>query len=301
MFTGTRDSGTGQTGAFQLSLFEEQNLAEITHPDRPGERLIVCRNPNMTEERRHRRESLLRATERELDQVIAATQRERRPFRGSEKIGLRVGLLVNKRKVAKHFVLEITEDSFTYHRNEVSITTEAMLDGFYVVRTNVSVEALAAEEAVLAYKRLDGVERAFRAFNSDLDLRPIRHWKGDRVRAHLLLRMLAYYVQWHIADRAAPILFKDHDRLGAAASRSSPVAPAVRSPSALAKVRRQRTDSGDPVHSLPTLLADLATVAINMIQPARPGSPPFRMITTPTKLQQNAFELLGVDPRLGVT
>lgn len=293
--------GLVRTGAFQLSLFEEQDLAEITHPDRPGERLIICRNPNMTEQRRRGREELLRATEGELDRIVAATKRERRPLRGGEKIGLRVGRVINKRKVAKHFVLEITGDSFTYHRNEVSIQTESILDGFYVVRTNVPAETLPADQAVLAYKRLDGVERAFRAFNSELDLRPIRHWTADRVRAHLFLRMLSYYVQWHLTDRAAPILFKDDDRPGAAAARSSPVAPATRSPSALRKVRRKRTSLGQPVHSLETLLADLATVAVNTIQPPRPGSPSFRMITTPTELQRAAFELLGVDPRLGIT
>lgn len=221
-------------------------------------------------------------------------------LRGSEKIGLRVGRVINKRKMAKHFVLEITEDSFAHRRNEVSIATEAILDGFYVVRTNVPAEALRAEDAVLAYKRLDGVERAFRAFNSDLDLRPIRHWKEQRARAHLLLRMLAYYVQWHMAERVAPILFKDHDLATAAAARHSPVAPATRSPGALTKVRRKRTDGGQPVHSFTSLLVDLATVAVNTVQPSRPGAPPFRMMTTPTETQRHAFDLLGVDPRLGV-
>jgi Transposase DDE domain len=290
-----------RTGAFQLSLFEEQDLAEISHPDRPGERLIVCRNPNMTEVRRRRREDLLRATERELDRIVAATKRKRSPLRESEKIGLRVGRVIDRRKMAKHFVLEIAEDSFAYHRNEIAITTEAMLDGFYVVRTNVPAEQLTSEQAVLAYKRLDGVERAFRGFNSDLDLRPIWHRKEDRVRAHLLLCMLAYYAQWHMADRAAPILFKDHDPLGAAAVRPSPVAPATRSPAALAKTRRKRTESGHPVHSLATLLADLATVAVNTIQPSGVGTTPFRMVTVPTELQRYAFELLGVDPRFGVS
>jgi Transposase DDE domain len=289
-----------RTGAFQLSLFEEQDLAEISHPDRPGERLIVCRSPNMTEMRRHKREELLRATERELDRIVVATRRERSPLRGSEKIGLRVGRVINRHKMGKHFLLEITDASFAYQRNETSIETEARLDGFYVVRTNVPKKELTAEQAVLAYKRLDGVERAFRGFNSDLDLRPIGHRKEDRVRAHLLLCMLAYYVHWHMANRLAPMLFKDHDRQAAAAARRSPVAPATRSPAALDKARRKRDGSGQPVHSLASLLADLATLAVNTIQPSAPGAAPFRMVTVPTDLQRHAFELLGVDPRLGV-
>jgi hypothetical protein len=287
-------------GAIQLSLFDERDLVEISHPDYEGERLIVCRNPHMAADRRRTRGELLAATERDLDRIVAATRRERRPLRGKDRIGLRVGRIINHYKVAKHFELEITEDSFRYRRKEDRIAEEAALDGLYVLRTNVPKEQLTAEGAVAAYKRLDSVERAFRGFNSDLDVRPIHHRREDRVRAHFLLCMLAYYVMWHMETRLAPLLFKDHDRAGAEEARSSPVASAVRSEAALAKARRKRTESGQPVHSLATLLRDLATVAVNRVQPTDPASPSFDVVTRPTDLQSNAFALLKVIPRLGL-
>lgn len=286
-------------GAIQLSLFDERGLVEISHPDYESERLIVCRNPHMAAERRRTRDELLAATERELDRVVAATGRERRPLRGKDKIGLRVGRIINHYKVAKHFELDISDDAFMYRRKEERIAEEAALDGLYVLRTSVPKEELTAEGAVAAYKRLDSVERAFRGFNSDLDVRPIYHRREDRVKAHFLLCMLAYYVMWHMETRLAPMLFKDHDRAGAEAARTSPVASAVRSQAALAKARRKRTTSGQPVHSLATLLRDLATIAVNRVQPAGPVSPSFDVITRSTDLQRQAFTLLRVNPRLG--
>jgi len=193
----------------------------------------------------------------------------------------------------------VREDSFSYRRNEAKIAEEAALDGFYVVHTRVPQEVLSAEQAVAVYKRLDGVERAFRAFNSDLDVRPIHHRREDRVRAHLLACMLSYYVVWHMADRLAPILFKDDDRAAAEAKRTSPVESAQRSDSALTKARTKRNDAGQPVHSFATLLKDLSTVVVNRIQPGQLGSASFQVITAPTDSQRRAFELLGVSHRFG--
>jgi Transposase DDE domain len=287
-----------QAGALQPSLFEEQNLFQISHPDYPGERLVCCRNPALAEERAAKRQALLAATETGLDKITAATRRPQRPLRGKDKIALRVGKVLNRYKVGKHFTVEIGEDSFAFTRNTDQIAAEAALDGIYVLRTSLPEQTLTHHDVVLRYKGLEDVERFFRALNSELDVRPIRHRLADRVRAHLFLRMLSYYLSWHLKQRLAPILFQDHDKDQARAKRANPVAPAERSTPALAKASRKRTEEGQPVHSFTSLLADLGTICANHIQPAH-DMPSFTMITTPTALQRRAFELLGVTHRLG--
>ena len=287
-------------GALQLSFFDEVDLAEITHPDYPGERLVACKNPFLQAERARKREALLTATEADLAKIAAATQRERRPLRGREAIALRADRVLRRRKVAKHFTTTISDDHFSYARNEDSITAEAALDGIYVLRTTVTEGDLGSGEIVSSYKALAQVERAFRAFNTDLDIRPIRHRTEERVRAHVFLRMISYYISWHLHARLAPLLFTDDDKPTADAARPSPVAPAARSPRALAKAAAKRTPGDLPVHSLDSLLADLATICLNQIQPTDPTLPGFRLVTTPTLLQRHALDLLGVSHRLGV-
>jgi hypothetical protein len=286
-------------GALQLSLFDEADLAEITHPDYPGERLVACKNPFLEAERARKRESLLQATEAGLAKIAAACARERRPLRGKEAITLRADRVLRRRKVGKHFSLDIGEDHLSYPRNQDSIAAEAALDGIYVLRTSAGASDLDSSDVVSSYKALAQVERAFRAFNTDLDIRPIRHRTEQRVRAHVFLRMLSYYITWHMQARLAPILFTDDDKATAEAARPSPVAPAVRSPHALAKATAKRTPADLPVHSFATLLTDLATICLNQIQPADPALPPFRLTTTPTALQRQALDLLGVSHRLG--
>jgi len=287
-----------EADAIQLSLFDEHNLFQITHPDYPGERLVCCRNPALAAERARKRDELLAATETELDKIAAATHRQRRTLRGKDTIGLRVGKVVNKFKMAKHFSITITEDSFTFARNQDGITAEAALDGIYVLRTSLPEPTLASHDVVLRYKGLEDVERFFRTLNSELDVRPIRHRLTDRVRAHMFLRMLSYYIGWHMKQALAPILFRDNDKPAAAAKRTDPVAAAQRSDQALKKAARKRTDDGVPVHSFTSLLADLATICANHIQPAD-DMPAFTMITTPTPLQRQAFELLDLSHRHG--
>jgi transposase len=284
-----------QDGTLQLSLFDQQDLAEILSEDYPGERLIVCRNPLLGEERARKREALLKATEQKLDLIVAATARAKRALRGQAKIALRVARVLNQFKVAKHFELEITAERFTYQRNAERIAAESALDGLYVIRTSVSKETLNATETVRAYKDLASVERAFRSFKSiDLKVRPIYHHLAKRVRAHVFLCMLAYYVQWHMRERLAPLLFDEDDAAGAQAARSSIVAPAQPSPSSARKAGTKRTAQGHPVHSFRTLLDDLATIVKNRIQPTLAGAIAFDQITRPTPLQQRAFDLLGV-------
>jgi hypothetical protein len=289
-----------QAGALQPSLFDEQNLFQISHPDYPGERLVCCRNPALADERAHRRQALLAATQTGLENIAAATRRPQRPLRGKDKIALRVGKVLNRYKVGKHFTIEIGEDSFTFTLNTDRIAAEAALDGIYVLRTSLPEHALSRDDVVLRYKGLEDVERFFRTLNSELDVRPIRHRLADRVRAHLLLRMLSYYIGWHLKQRLAPILFHDHAKGQARTKRANPVAAAERSNPALAKASRKRTEDGLPVHSFTSLLADLGTICANHIQPTD-DMPLFTMITTPTALQQQAFELLGVTHRLGYT
>ena len=287
-------------GDLQLTLFDVQDLAEITSPDFPGERLVACMNPFLEAERARKRESLLTATEADLAKIAAACARARRPLRGNDKIAVRANRVLSRRKVAKHFTVEITDDSIRYARDQDSIAAEAKLDGIYVVRTSVGPGDLDSGEVVSSYKALAQVERAFRAFNTDLDIRPIRHRTEDRVRAHVFLRMLSYYLSWHLQARLAPILFTDDDKPAAQAARTSPVAPAARSPRAQAKAATKHTPAAQPVHSFATLLSDLGTICLNTIAPADPALPGFRLVTTPTALQRQAFELLGVSHRLGV-
>jgi transposase len=285
-----------ESKAGQLSLLDERDLVEMEHPDFPGERLVVCHNPLLEEERARKRQDLLAATERELNKIVAATQRVRRPLRGQNHIGLRVGKVLGRYKMAKHFTLEIGDASFRFERKQQQIEEEKNLDGFYVIRTNVATEQLSGPQVVESYKRLCHVERAFRCMKTvDLEVRPIYHWTANRVRAHLLLCMLAYYVEWHMREKLAPLLFQDHDRAGAQAERQSPVSPAERSPAAVRKARRKQTDDGLPVHSFATLLRDLATICLNHITPTLPNIPAFDLLTRPTELQQRAFQLLGVN------
>ena len=287
-------------GDLQLTLFDVQDLAEITSPDFPGERLIACKNPFLEAERARKRESLLKATEADLAKIAAACARARAPLRGQDKIAVRANRVLSRRKVAKHFTVEITDDSIRYARDHDSITAEQQLDGIYVLRTSVGPGDLDSGEVVASYKALAQVERAFRAFNTDLDIRPIRHRTEGRVRAHVFLRMLSYYLTWHMNDRLAPVLFTDDDKPAASAARTSPVAPAARSPRALAKAATKHAPGDLPVHSFATLLTDLATICLNTIAPADPALPGFRLVTTPAALQRQAFELLGVSHRLGV-
>jgi Transposase DDE domain len=288
-------------GDLQLTLFDTQDLAEISSPDFPGERLVACKNPFLEAERTRKRESLLAATQADLGKIAAACARARRPLRGRDKIAVRADRVLARRKVAKHFTVEITDDSITYARDQDSIAAEAKLDGIYVVRTSVTATDLDSTEVISSYKALAQVERAFRAFNTDLDIRPIRHRTEDRVRAHVFLRMISYYITWHMQARLAPLLFTDDDKQTAHATRTSPVAPAIRSPRALAKAATKQTPGDLPVHSFATLLSDLGTICLNTIAPADPALPGFRLVTTPTALQRQAFELLGVSHRLGVT
>jgi DDE family transposase len=288
-----------EAGALQLSLFDEQDLVEIDSPDFPGERLVCCHNPVLAADRGRKRGELLAATEKELAPIAAATRRERRPLRGKDTIALRVGKVINHYKMAKHFTLEITDESFTFSRNTAAIAAEAALDGIYVLRTSLPAGTLPTDDVVLRYKGLEDVERFFRTLNSELDVRPIRHRLADRVRAHMFLRMLSYYLIWHMKQVLAPILFQDNDNLAAAAKRANPVAAAQRSDDALAKAARKRTTQDTPVHSFTSLLADLATICANHIQPTD-DMPAFTMTTTPTPLQQRAFELLSVSHRHGL-
>jgi hypothetical protein len=282
-------------GPLQLSLFDNRDLAEIASPDYPGERLIACRNPLLAAERRRKREALLAATERDLERIRLAVERRRAPLHGAAAIGLAVGAVLDKHKMAKHYDLTITDASFAWRRKDASIAAEARLDGIYVIRTNVPKAELTAEETVGAYKSLSRVEHAFRSLKTvDLEIRPIFHWTAPRVRAHVLLCMLAYYVEFHMRQRLAPILFDDHDRAAAAAQRKSIVAPAQRSPAATRKAASHHTDDGWPVHSFRTLLDDLATLCLNKV--SLPSNPKYRfdLPTKPTPLQAHAFELLGV-------
>jgi hypothetical protein len=288
-----------EAGAIQLSLFDTQDLFEITHPEYPRERLVACKNPLLALERTRKRLSLLSSTEAELQKIGAAVTRERRPLRGKDKIALRVGKVINHYKMAKHFLIEIEDDAFSFHRDEEKIAAEAALDGIYVLRTSLAKEALEEPEVVSSYKALENVERAFRGFNTDLDIRPIRHRTEERVRAHVFLRMLSYYVSFHMQAQLSPMLFKDDDTQAAVATRTSPVAPALRSERALSKIATKRTEEGEPVHSFASLLKDLATIVASHVQPNDTDLPAFTVITTPTPLQRRAFELLGISHRLG--
>jgi transposase len=284
-----------EKGAIQLSLFDEMDLMEIQDSDYPGERLVVCRNPLLARERKRKRQELLEATEKHLDKIVAATQRNKQTLKGKENIGIRVGKVIGRYKMGKHYAITITDTEFAYERRQESIDAEAVLDGIYVIRTSVAENRLGATEVVQAYKSLSQVERAFRSYKSiDLKVRPIYHWLSDRVRSHVFLCMLAYYVEWHMRASLAPLLFDDEDKQGAQALRSSVVAPAQRSVSAQKKDYSKRTADDLPVHSFQTLLDDLGTIVRNTIKPKLKGTTAFEKTTIPTRLQQRALDLLGM-------
>jgi len=285
-----------QGGALQLSLFDQHDLAEIQHASYPGERLIACRNPLLAEERSRKRNELLEATEQQLQKIVAATQRKKRPLRGRKEIGLAVGKILGRYKMGKHFSLFIEEDGFRCERKQANIEREAALDGIYVIRTSVPTETLSSEKVVGCYKRLSDVERAFRSLKSvDLKIRPIYHHLTERVKAHVFLCMLSYYVEWHMRQALAPMLFDDDDPQAAEAARSSIVSPAARSPKAQSKDDSKRTADGLPVHSFQTLLKDLATLTRNEV---RVGEQTLPMLATPTPVQQKALQLLQVSAGL---
>ncbi|SRR5712692_4396435 len=283
-----------ETGAIQLSLFDQKDLLEISAPEYPNERLIVCRNPLLADERRRKREELLQSTEKQLEKIRQATQRERRPLTAIGEISMRVGRVAQRFKMKKHFLLEIQQGQFEYRRNEESIAAESALDGFYVIRTSLAQATMEATQVVASYKQLSRAERAFRSIKTvDLRIRPIFHRRADRVRAHVFLCMLAFHVEWHMRRALAPILFDDDAPELGQARRTSIVAPAKRSERAEAKALTKTTQDGTPVHSFQSLLRDLATIVKNRIQPENSSST-FDMCTRPTALQQHAFDLLGV-------
>jgi hypothetical protein len=280
-------------GPLQLSLFDDRDMAEIASPDYPGERLVVCRNPDLAVERTRKREELMAATERDLAKIAAAVVRQRKPLRGQDAIGLAVGGVLGRRKMAKHFRLTITPTSFTFEREGQSIAREAALDGIYVLRTSLPADTLDAAGTVLAYKSLAQVERAFRTLKTvELEVRPIHHRLAGRVRAHVFLCMLAYYVIWHMRRALAPMLFDDHDRPAAATARPSPVAAAKVSTAAATKAATKRTSDGSPVHSFKTLLQDLATLTRNSVRFG--DALPAIVLARPTQIQQRAFDCLAI-------
>src|ERR1700757_3128831 len=286
-------------GPLQPSLFDGRDMAEITSPDYPGERLVVCKNPLLGEERARKRAELLAVTEKELDRIAARVQRARSPLRGGAAIGQAVGAVLGRRHMAKHFQISITDDTFGFAQNPLSIAAEAALDGIYVIRTNLPAAHSDAAATVLAYKSLSGVEHAFRSLKTvDLELRPVFHWTAPRVRAHVLLCMLAYYLQWHMRQSLAPMLFDEPDPAAREAQRTSPVAKAEPSPAAQRKTARKRTDPADgeplPVHSFRTLLGDLATLTRNVVRFGRDRLT--ALLATPTPTQRRAFDLLALTP-----
>jgi hypothetical protein len=282
-------------GIVQPSLFDDYGLAEAKSPDFPGERLIVCFNPLLADERARKREELLTATAQDLEKIAQATRRDKRPLRGKDKIGERVGRVIGKRKMAKHFVWKATDDTFTYRRNEESIAHERQLDGLYVIRTSVPADVMSSEETVRAYKSLSQVEQAFRSLKQiDLKVRPIYHRTANRVRAHVFLCMLAYYAEWHMRRDLAPLLFDDHERDDAESLRACVVAPAPRSDAAKSKDKTRRTETDGAVHSFQSLLNDLATLTKNRVRTM--DGHEFHLLSQPTPTQRAALERLGVTP-----
>jgi hypothetical protein len=279
-------------GTLQLGLFDERNLAEFTSPDYPGERLVVCRNPLLAAERARKRLDLLAATEAKLAPIIERVAAGR--LGGAGRIGLAVGKVIDRHKVAKHFEVTITDDRLTIARDEAAISEEAALDGLYILRTSVPAERLASADVVRSYKLLARVERAFRSFKAvDLAVRPIRHWTEPRVRAHVFLCLLAYYVEWHLERAWAPLLFRDEERPELA----DPVAPAQRSAAALRKAHTKELPDGTPVHSFRTLLAELGTLTRNLVVPAGgPDAAAFEITSTASPLQARALALLNLTP-----
>jgi transposase len=283
------------SGALQLTLFDQRDMASITSPDFPGERLIVCRNPDLAAERTRKREDLLAATEKDLGQIKTAVGRKRNPLLGTAEIALKVGAVLNTYKMKKHFDLDITDTDFNFTRKTAAIAAETATDGLYVVRTSLTESALGDADTVRSYKSLSLVERGFRCIKTvDLQVRPVHHWLADRVRAHVFLCMMAYYLEWHMRQRLAPMLFDDTDKEAAEAQRRSVVAQAQRSKAAVKKQTTGLTEDGLPVHSFRSLLADLATLARNTITTAIAPLYPLTVLTRPTPIQQKAFDLLGV-------
>lgn len=283
-----------EAGTIQMSLFDQQDLAEVTSEHFPGERLVVCRNPALAEQRARKRKELLEATEAQLEPIRLATLRTRNPLRGEKEIGLRVGKVIGKHKMAKHFDVTITKNSFTYARNEQRIRAEAALDGLYVVRSSVAKKHMDSDRVVEHYKSLAKVERAFRCMKTvDLSLRPIYHRNDDRIRSHVFICMLAYYVEWHMRESLRPVLFADEDQESAAAARESIVAPAQRSESAKRKDTTRRTSDGFPVQSFHDILQDLGTLCRNRVRIPEFDSE-FDRVTLATPYQQHVFDLLGI-------
>jgi hypothetical protein len=280
-----------EQGHLQLDLFDERNLLELSSPDYPGERLVACRNPQLAALRAHKREELLAATERSLAQIKARVDAAK--LQGADAIGLRVGRVVNQYKVAKHCALTIGAASFSFQRKRESIAAEAALDGIYIIRTSVPPARMDATDCVRNYKALANVERAFRSLKTiDLKVRPIHHRTADRVRAHIFLCLLAYYVEWHMREAWRELMFADTEQKAKATR--DPVAPAKRSEAALLKVASHTLDDGTPAHSFSTLLAELATIVRNTCRTPNAGddAPTFDLLTTPNSKQQRAFELI---------
>jgi hypothetical protein len=277
------------SGVLQMSLFDQANLAEISHPDYPDERLVACRNPALADQRARKRDELLAATEADLEDIAAATRRDRRPLRGADKIGVRVGKVIGRHKMAKHFELAIDDTTLSYTRKADHIAAEAALDGIYVVRAEAAhTSGMPAADVVTAYKDLALVEADFRGLKTiDLDLRPIYHYSQDRVRAHVFICMLASYLLWHLRRAWAPLCFTDETK----PQPVDPVAPAQRSPAALAKASRQHHPDGQAIHSLATLFDELGTLTRNTIVFA--GGARIAKLAIPTPLQHRAFELIG--------
>ncbi len=286
-----------EAGAFQPSLFDRKNLAEITSGDYPGERLVVCYNPFLAQDRTRTRDELLAATQARLGTIAAEVARRTRTPMSADEIGVKVGKVINRHKVGKHFTLTIQDNVLRFARNEESIARETQLDGIYIVRTSESQRALSAEDTVRAYKSLGQVEQAFRCMKSDdLQVRPIRHRSEAHVRAHVFLCMLAYYVQWHMRKALSPLLFQDDELEDARWTRDA-VARAEPSRSARAKKRTRRTADGWPVHSLQSLLSDLATRCKNTCRAGEGKTAVrFNQLTEPTHFQAHVFDLLGIKP-----
>jgi hypothetical protein len=279
-------------GHIQFGLFDERHLFEITHPDFPGERLVACRNPQLALLRAHKRQSLLDATSRELEHVRGMIARGK--LTGKAAIGVRIGKVVDQYKMSKHVVLDIRDRGFDFRLDDEKVSAEAALDGLYVIRTSVPAPRLPTDDVVRSYKMLSQVERAFRSLKTiDLEVRPIRHWVEDRVKAHIFLCMLAHYVVWHMIEAWRPLLFCDEDQQ--AKTMRDPVTPATRSPAALDKVHAKVLDDGTPVHSFQTLLHDLSSIVSNTCRrhgASSAGEPTFEVVTTPNATQQRAYDLL---------
>jgi hypothetical protein len=284
-------------GPFQPSLFDERNLLELASQHFPGERLVVCRNPLLAEERARKRLGLLAATEADLTRIAVATQRKRNPLRGEQAIALRVGRVIARFHMAKHIALTITDSTLAWTRRDDAIAAEAALDGLYVIRTSLPEDKLDANAAVAAYKGLANVERAFRSMKTvDLQVRPIFHYTEARVRAHVFLCMLAYYVEWHMRQRLKPMLFDDEHLEVASAGRASAVTKAVRSEQAKTKDASKLAEDGLPVHSFRTLLKDLGTLTYNITHTALNPEAKIILTSRPTPIQDKAFKLLGLNP-----